>query len=175
MSWPEQNCYLTGCMKAKIEQKRFGLQIWVQNILWNSCLNSVPCHTMIWSLIRTWLEAWDFPILPCMWEWRGTNPSFYLPLRWRQNGRHFADDILKCIFLNENVWISIRISLKFVPRGAINDIPALVHIMAWRLVGDKTLFEPMMVSLLTHICVILPQWVNHWGGDEMVAILLTTF
>ena len=32
-----------------------------------------------------------------------------------KNGRHFADDILKCIFLNENVWIPIEISLKFVP------------------------------------------------------------
>ena len=31
------------------------------------------------------------------------------------NGRHFADDIFKWIFLNENVWIPIKISLKFVP------------------------------------------------------------
>ena len=44
----------------------------------------------------------------------------------RQNGRHFADDILKCIFLNEYVLIPIEISLKFVPRGPINNIPALV-------------------------------------------------
>ena len=35
-------------------------------------------------------------------------------LRPRQNGRHFADDIFKCIFLNENKQISIKISLKFV-------------------------------------------------------------
>ena len=48
-----------------------------------------------------------------------------------------ADDIFKCIFLNENVWISIKISLKFVPKGLINNIPALVQIMAWRRVGDK--------------------------------------
>ena len=47
-------------------------------------------------------------------------------LRPRQNGRHFADDIFKCIFLIENVWIPIKISLKFVPRGPINNIPALV-------------------------------------------------
>ena len=47
-------------------------------------------------------------------------------LRPRQNGRHFADDILKCIFLNENVWIPIEISLKFVPKGPIDNIPALV-------------------------------------------------
>ena len=27
-----------------------------------------------------------------------------------------ADDIFKCIFLNENVWILIKISQKFVPK-----------------------------------------------------------
>ena len=88
-------------------------------------------------------------------------------LRPRQNGRHFADDIFKCIFLNENVWISIKMSLKFVPNGPIINIPALVQIMAWRRPGDKPLSEPMMVSLMTRICVTQPQWVNwvtatHW-------------
>ena len=53
--------------------------------------------------------------------------------------------------------ISIKISLKFVPNGPINNIPALVQIMAWRRPGDKPLSEPMMVSLLTHICVTRPQ------------------
>ena len=42
------------------------------------------------------------------------------------NGRHFPDDILKCIFVSENVWIPIGISLKFVPKGPIDNIPALV-------------------------------------------------
>ena len=82
-------------------------------------------------------------------------------LRPRQHGRHFTDDIFKCIFLNENIWISIKISLKFVPKGSINNISALVQIMAWCRPGDKPLFEPMMVSLLTHICVTQPQWVKH--------------
>ena len=77
----------------------------------------------------------------------------------RQNGRHFADDIFKCIFLNENVWIYIKISLNFVPKGRIDNILALVPIMAWRRRGDKPLSEPMVVSLLTHICVTRPQWV----------------
>ena len=36
----------------------------------------------------------------------------------RQNGRHFADDIFKRIFLNEKVSILIRISVKFVPKGS---------------------------------------------------------
>ena len=79
-------------------------------------------------------------------------------LRPRQNGRHFPDDIFKWIFLNQNIWISINISLKFVPMGPINNIPALVQIMAWRCPGDKPLSEPMMVSLPTHICVA--QWVK---------------
>ena len=77
-----------------------------------------------------------------------------------KNGQHYANDIFKWIFLNENVWFPIKISLKFVPKGLINNIPALVQIMAWRRPGDKTLSEPMMVILSTHICVTLPQWVN---------------
>ena len=81
-------------------------------------------------------------------------------LRPRQNGRHFADDIFNCISLIENVWISIQISLKFIPKGPINNIPALVQIMAWRRPGDKPLSEPMMDSLSTHICVTRPQWVK---------------
>ena len=46
-------------------------------------------------------------------------------LKPRQNGRHFADDIFKCILLNENIWIPIKISLKFVPKDPINNIPVL--------------------------------------------------
>ena len=72
-------------------------------------------------------------------------------LRPKRNEQHFADDNLKRIFFNENVWISIKISLKFVPNGPINNISALVQIMAWRRSGDKPLSEPMMVGLPTHI------------------------
>ena len=79
------------------------------------------------------------------------------PLRPRQNGRIFPDDIFKWVFLNENVCISIKISLKFVPKGPINNIPALVQIMAWRRPGDKPLSEPMMASSPTHICVTRTQ------------------
>ena len=88
-------------------------------------------------------------------------------LRLRQNGRHFADDIFKCIFLHENVWIPIKISLKFVPKGPINNIPALVQIMAWRRPGDKPFSEPMIVSLPTHICVTWPHWVNRCLTDAL--------
>ena len=81
-------------------------------------------------------------------------------LRPKQNGRHFADDIFKCIFVNENLWMLIKISLKFVAKGPINSIPALVQIMAWCRPGDKLLSESMMVNLMTHICVTQPQWVD---------------
>ena len=49
----------------------------------------------------------------------------------RQNSCHFVDSIFKSIFLKENIWISIDISQKFIPKGQINNIPALGHIMAW--------------------------------------------
>ena len=148
----------------------------------------------------------------------------------RQNGRRFADDIFKYIFLNESVWISVKILLKSVPNMMtssngnmfrvtghlcgeftgpgellaqrpmtrsfdvsfdlrlnkrlskqswgwwfetqsrplwrqcnecpINNIPSLVQIMVWRRPGDKPLSEPILVNLLTHMCVTRPQWVN---------------
>ena len=81
-------------------------------------------------------------------------------LRPMQDGRHFADDIFKCIFINENVWVFIIISLKFIPKGPMNDVPALVQTMAWCRPGDKLLSESMMFRLSTHICVPWPQWVN---------------
>ena len=77
-----------------------------------------------------------------------------------QNGHHFSDNTFKCIFLNENIRISIKHSLKFVAKCPINNIPALVPIMAWHWPGAKPLPELMMVRLPTHISVTRPQWVN---------------
>ena len=37
-----------------------------------------------------------------------------------------SDDNFKCIFLNEKICILIEISLKFVPKGPIDNNPALV-------------------------------------------------
>ena len=103
------------------------------------------CRYMIWFDLKV------VPLLPLL----GVNT-----LRPRQNGRHFTDDSFGCIFLNENVRIAIKIWLNFFLKGPINNIPALVQIMAWRRTGDKPLSEPMMVSLPTHLCVTRPQWVN---------------
>ena len=125
----------------------------------------------IWNMLihfSTWVEYWKiyiyFFMIPlnihladwslCTWL------RFIKTLRPRQNGRHFPYDIFKCIFLNENVSVSIKFSLKFVHNGSVNNIPVLVQIMAWRRPGDKPLSEPMMVSLLMHICVTRLQWVK---------------
>ena len=90
-------------------------------------------------------------------------------LRQRQNGCHFADSTFTHIFLNENVRITIKISLKFVPKGPINDIPVLVQIVAWCRPGNKPLSGPMVIRSPMHICVTQPQWVKeqqifykHW-------------
>ena len=50
------------------------------------------------------------------------------------------------MFLTENVWILIKISLNFVPKGPINHIPALVQIMAWCWIGDKPLYKPKVTQ-----------------------------
>ena len=54
------------------------------------------------------------------------NNTGFNTLSPRQDGRHFPDDMFKWIFLNENVWILIKISLKCVPEGPINNIQAMV-------------------------------------------------
>ena len=54
-------------------------------------------------------------------------------------------------FLNKNVSISIDISLKIIPQSPIDNILALVWIIAWRQPGDKPLSEPMMGRSLTYM------------------------
>ena len=48
----------------------------------------------------------------------------------------------------------------FVPRGPINNIPALIQITVWHRPGDKPLSESLMTRLSTHICVTRPHWVK---------------
>ena len=38
--------------------------------------------------------------------------------------------------------------MKFAPKVPIDNKPALVYIMAWRLTGDKPKPEPMMASFI---------------------------
>ena len=82
-------------------------------------------------------------------------------LRPSQNGRHFADDIFKCIFLNEIYEFRLRFHRNlFLWFELILFQHWFTEILAWRRPADKPLSEPMMVNLLTHICVIRPQWIK---------------
>ena len=74
-------------------------------------------------------------------------PWYLNMLRLGQNGHHFADDTFKRIFLNENAKIWIKISLKFVPKGPSNNIPALVHLMAWRRLGENGMTRAFHIIL----------------------------
>ena len=64
----------------------------------------------------------------------------------RKMAANLADDIFKCIFINEIFCILIRISLKFVPMGPIDNRPALVQVMAWHRTGNKPLPEPTLTQ-----------------------------
>ena len=119
--------------------------------------SQLMCHYM---LVLIHVLRINIHAMPYMYIYSQLIESSVNTLRPRQNGRHFANDIFKCIFFNENVWIPIKISMKFVSKGPIKNIPASVQIMAWCRPGNKPLSEPMMVSLTTHICITQPQWVN---------------
>ena len=76
-----------------------------------------------------------------------------------------ADDSFKCIFVNENIWISIKIWLKFVPKGRIN--------ILYSNIGSNNGLAPTRRQAII--------WTNadpiHWyiyaalGGDELTLII----
>ena len=90
-----------------------------------------------------------------VWRYIYALPCLIELTHWGQDEMDISQTTSSNVFY---AWISI--SLKFVPKGTINNIPALVQIMAWRHPGDKPLSEPMMVSLPTHIYVTQPQRVT---------------
>ena len=107
---------------------------------------------------------------PMNWKDRTDSDRWIITLRPRQNGRRFPDDIFKCIFLNENVWISSKISLKLVPKVRINSIPALVQMMAWSRPGDKPLSEPMMGNSLTHAYMCHSASMSYWHSPSYLEL-----
>ena len=63
-----------------------------------------------------------------------------------QNGRHFANDSFKCIFVNDKFCILVKILLECVPKGPIDTKSAMFQVMAWRQTGDKLLPEPLLTQ-----------------------------
>ena len=92
--------HVTGlCLATATWRCRKNFSQWKRSFLWKLC-----CH---------WLKGMRQRQITVVRQSPG--PQWVNTLRPRQNGRHFADVIFKCIFLNENLLISIKISLKFVP------------------------------------------------------------
>ena len=83
--------------------------------------------------------------------------------------RQFADNILICILFSEQVWILIKISLMFLPKGPIDNMSALDKIMAW--CRSKPLSEPILIRLLQHICHTQPQLVTCKRGMSSSSII----
>ena len=117
-------------------------------------------YDSIWVIIQ-WGSFLTWIFLHC--TNKNINIIFFIALT------HWGQDKIAAIsqmtFSNAFSWMKMhefshKISLKFVPTVHINSIPALVQIMAWCRPGDKPLSEPMMVSLLTHVCITQPQWVK---------------
>ena len=129
---------------------------------WNWHLfNMGSGNGMVWHHASTWAN--DNHFIEGSYMPYQVSMSFYLAtLRPRQQCRHFPYDNFKCIFLNQNAWISMKISFKFVPEDP-DHIPISVQIMAWRRSGAKPLPESMIVNLLTPICVTGTQWVKSRG------------
>ena len=83
-----------------------------------------------------------------LWFCYNSQHFFLNTLRQRQNSCHFADNIFKSILLNENIWISIDISLNFVPKGQINNMPILGQIMACCIGSDKCLVSTRWQAII---------------------------
>ena len=111
-----------------------------------------------------------------LWHTRKTISNFSSNiLRLRQNGCHFRDDNFKSIFLNENLCIFIQISLKYVPKGAIdkhsiglhNGLAPSHYMNQW---------QSSLLMRLIHICATPSQgshkatrnWVNIGSGNGLL-------
>ena len=105
---------------------------------WNSdgYSNIFICNIVVFNMATI---CFGFNVLTC----KTCGYLIHLPL---DKLAAILEDIFKCNLLDENVWISIEISLNFVPEGPINNIPALVQIMARRRPGDKPLSEAMLTQ-----------------------------
>ena len=130
-----------------------------KNLFWNVLFNT-------W----TWRDVFVFLLhKTIIWVNVGQDVWRHIVLSGDNELTHWGRDkmaaIFRTTFSNGFSWMKMyelqtKIPLKFVPKGPINNILALVQIMAWRRSGDKPLSESMMVNLPTPICIIRPQWVN---------------
>ena len=129
--------WLIPCIKLKTDKMDPRSEINHVNGLVQDCGNSTVNKLKLrqscakWSMSKRRIMRW------CM-KFNSSPPGHH--------GRHFADNIFRCISVNEKFCILIQISLEFVPKGPIDNNAALVQVMAWCWIGDKLLPEPMLTQ-----------------------------
>ena len=94
-------------------------------------------------------------------------------LKQRQTSCHFSDNIFRCIFLNENVWISIKISVNYVLKGPINMVNLLMHVspdlnelIGWQWMikygnSQSTFFTSLGMFINQYRICFWPLWTVH--------------
>ena len=132
-------------------------------------MKTLPWHNSALTICSHWLRRWFST------HWEELHHHLQLNLTWEPEINRseswkvhrnlfeiyiwmecqcFTEDISKCIFLNENCCKFTEVcSMEFNH----NNWLASVLVMAWPGTGHKPLSEPMVVSLLMHICIIGPQ------------------
>ena len=73
----------------------------------------------------------------------------------------------------KDIWIPFKTSRKFVPKRLINNVQVFFQIMAWHRPGDNTVFELMMVNLLTQIYA--PRGLSELNGHQGEMLLPVIF
>ena len=139
------------------------IALWSHRTLcWDGDYLTLVMNQIALFIVMVGFAMYDIVITtPRQWSWGIMNSPFafvrdfwgcpedkthcFNTLKPRRNCRHFANDNFICIFLYENVWISFNISLKFAPKSGINNVLALVQIMAWRRLGDNPLSAAMLL------------------------------
>ena len=119
----------------------------------------VCCHTIM--QFKSLTEKFDF-------KWRHI---------WSNSLKHWGRakmaDIFQTTFLKALYWMKMyKFRLRF--HGSLFlGVSALVQIITWRRAGDKPLSEPMMICLLTYICVTRPQWVKDGDVLQLLSTIQT--
>ena len=157
-------------------------QSWVVCVWWY-------IRVCLWWLVHGWFNvctcAWGSVCVLGLFEFLSVHLFVHVSaqLKWvvntmkpkqngqhEQNGQHFADNILKCILLNESVRIVLNISFKFVPKGLFHNNSALPEVMAWYRIDMK----PLPETMLTQICDMSSLGVlREWHFTEQHLVYLT--
>ena len=130
----------------------------------------------VWNL-SLWNDS-DFVMDQCLNDLRSGDAYCVNSSPAAQNGHRFADDVFRCIFLNEDICILIEISPKFVPKGPIDDNPAfaLWSKLGWNINKNaKVFFQEIRIWTIglfvqgpsSHRLALIPAWISYRVCSKM--------